>query len=61
MLVVVQNVGVKRIIPTSENVMGRRREYDEKSKTDLQVQNVALCKNCPNTEFFLVRVFPCSH
>ena len=26
MLVVVQNLGVRRIIPTSENIMGRRRE-----------------------------------
>ena len=26
MLVVVQNIGVKGIIPTSDNIMGRRRE-----------------------------------
>ena len=61
MLVFVQNLGVKRIIPTSKNVMGRRRECDEKRKTDRHVQNVALPKKCPNTEFLLVRIFPCSY
>ena len=61
LLFVVQNVGVKIIVPTSKNVMGRRRECDEKSKIDLQVQNVVLRKKCPKTDFFLVRVFSCSY
>ena len=52
LLFVVQNVGVKIIVPTSKNVMGRRRECDEKSKIDLQVQNVVLRKKCPETDFF---------
>ena len=61
LLFVVQNVGVKIIVTTSKNVMGRRRECDEKNKIDLQVQNVVLRKKCPKTDFFLVCVFSCSY
>ena len=39
MLVVVQNLGVRRIIPKSKNIMGRR-VCDENKKTDLEVQDV---------------------
>ena len=38
MLVLVQNLGVRRIIPTSDNITGRGS--DANNKTDLQVQNV---------------------
>ena len=52
-MLVVQNLGVKRIIPTNENVMrGRRkkkRECDVNNKTDLQVQNVVDKNNLLDT------------
>ena len=43
MLVVVHNLRVRRIIPTSDNIMGSRRDnmMFVNNKTDLQVQNVA--------------------
>ena len=53
-MLVVQNLGVKRIIPTNENVMrGRRkkkRKCDVNNKTDLQVQNVVDKNNLLDTE-----------
>ena len=53
-MLVVQNLGVKRIIPTNENIMrGRRkkkRECDVNNKTDLQVQNVVDKNNLLDTE-----------
>ena len=45
MLVVVQNLGVRKIIPVSDNIM-RRRQCDVNNKTDLQVQNVVDKNNC---------------
>ena len=39
-LVVIQNLWVKTIIPTSENIMGKRRENVMRTITDRQVQNV---------------------
>ena len=43
MLAVVQNLRVRRIIPTGNNIMGSRR-------LDLQVQNVVYKNNLQDTE-----------
>ena len=43
MLAVVQNLRVRRIIPTGNNIMGSRR-------LDLQVQNVVYKNNLQGTE-----------
>ena len=43
MLAVVQNLRVRRIIPTGNNIMGSRR-------LDLQVQNVVYKNNFQDTE-----------
>ena len=48
MLVLVQNLGVRRIIPTSDNK--RKRECDASNKTDLQVQNVVDKNQLQDTE-----------
>ena len=60
-MLVVQNLGVKRIIPTNENVMrGRRkkkRKCDVNNKTDLQVQNVVDKNNLLDTEVSTEKIF----
>ena len=48
MLVLVQNLGVRRIIPTSDNITGRGS--DTNNKTDLQVQNVVDKNQLQDTE-----------
>ena len=48
MLVLVQNLGVRRIIPTSDNITGRGS--DANNKTDLQVQNVVDKNQLQDTE-----------
>ena len=42
MLVFAQNLGVKRIIPRSNNIANwkQKKECDKNNKTNLQVQNV---------------------
>ena len=51
MLVVVQNLRVRRIFPTSDNIMASRRDnvMSVNNKSDLQVQNVVDKKNLQNT------------
>ena len=48
MLVLVQNLGVRRIIPTSDNITGRGS--DANNKTDLQVQNIVDKNQLQDTE-----------
>ena len=48
MLVLVQNLGVRRIIPKSDNITGRGS--DTNNKTDLQVQNVVDKNQLQDTE-----------
>ena len=47
MIVVVQNLRVRRIFPTSDNIMASRKDnvMPVNNKSDLQVQNVADKKN----------------
>ena len=51
MLVVVQNLRVRKIFPTSNNIMGNRRDnvMYVNNKSDLQVQNVVDKKNLQDT------------
>ena len=48
MLVLVKNLGVRRIIPTSDNITGRGS--DANNKTDLQVQNIVDKNQLQDTE-----------
>ena len=50
MLAVVQNLRVRRIIPTGNNIMGSRR-------LDLQVQNVVYKNNLQDTEMSTEIIF----
>ena len=47
MMVVVQNLRVRRIFPTSDNIMASRKDnvMSVNNKSDLQVQNVVDKKN----------------
>ena len=47
MIVVVQNLRVRRIFPTSDNIMASRKDnvMSVNNKSDLQVQNVVDKKN----------------
>ena len=47
MMVVVQNLKVRRIFPTSDNIMASRKDnvMSVNNKSDLQVQNVVDKKN----------------
>ena len=51
MLVVVQNLRVRRIFPASDNIMGNRRDnvMSVNNKSALQVQNVVDKKNLQDT------------
>ena len=51
MLVVVQNLRVRRIFTTSDNIMGNRRDnvMSVNNKSALQVQNVVDKKNLQDT------------
>ena len=51
MLVVVQNLRVRRIFPASDNIMGNRRDnvMSVNNKSALQVQNVVDKKNIQDT------------
>ena len=51
MLVVVQNLRVRRIFTTSDNIMGNRRDnvMSVNNKSALQVQNVVDKKNIQDT------------
>ena len=51
MLVVVQNLRVRKIFTTSNNIMGNRRDnvMYVNNKSDLQVQNVVDKKNLQDT------------
>ena len=55
MLVLVQNLGVRRIIPTSDNITGRGS--DANNKTDLQVQNVVDKNQLQDTEVSTELIF----
>ena len=55
MLVLVQNLGVRRIIPTSDNITGRGN--DANNKTDLQVQNVVDKNQLQDTEVSTELIF----
>ena len=52
MLVFARNLGVKRIIPRSNNIANgkQKKECDKNNKTNLQVQNVADENNLQDTE-----------
>ena len=52
MLVFAQNLGVKRIIPRSNNIANgkQKKECDKNNKTNLQVQNVVDKNNLQDTE-----------
>ena len=51
MMVVVQNLRVRRIFPTSDNIMASRKDnvMSVNNKSDLQVQNVVDKKNLQDT------------
>ena len=51
MMVVVQNLRVRRIFPTSDNIMASRKDnvMSVNNKSDLQVQNVIDKKNLQDT------------
>ena len=51
MMVVVQNLRVRRIFPTSDNIMASRKDnvMSVNNKSDLQVQNVVDKKNLKDT------------
>ena len=51
MIVVVQNLRVRRIFPTSDNIMASRKDnvMSVNNKSDLQVQNVVDKKNLQDT------------
>ena len=59
MLVVVQNLRVRRIFPTSDNIMGNRRDnvMSVNNKSALQVQNVVDKKNLPDTVLSTETIF----
>ena len=50
-MVVVQNLRVRRIFPTSDNIMASRKDnvMSVNNKSDLQVQNVVDKKNLQDT------------
>ena len=59
MMVVVQNLRVRRIFPTSDNIMGNRRDnvMSVNNKSALQVQNVVDKKNLPDTVLSTETIF----